>query len=279
VPKVLLDGVNLWYEIQGKGDPITLIGGYGLVHNQWDFVNDYLVKHHQIVHWNYRGVGNSDWTMTEPYTVEQWVDDMKAILDDAGIEKTNIWATSTGSVIGIRFASKYPERTKALITYPWFRTDDTWKDIFRISYEVARTFGVFTLARVYGGVVLPPDVLYTKTGVDFELFEAKHFKKNVNMRTLKALLEAYANVDLTGDVPRLKCPTLLLMGNDSRLNQEESLSSASFTTLVKAFKELKPDAEVAAVEGAGSTYCMVTKPKETAQIVLDFLNRIKVNLQ
>src|SRR5262245_39120059 len=119
MPKVLSNGNNLWYEVTGKGNPITMIGGFGLLHNQWDFVNPYLEKHHRVVNWNYRGSGRSDWTMTEPFTVEQWVEDMRTVLDDAGIDKTNIWGTSTGSVIGIRFAAKYPERTKALITYPW----------------------------------------------------------------------------------------------------------------------------------------------------------------
>jgi pimeloyl-ACP methyl ester carboxylesterase len=274
MPKVLFNGINLWYDIQGKGDPLTLIGGYGLLHNQWDFVNSYLLEHHQVIHWNYRGAGNSDWTMTEPCTIEQWVDDLNAILNAAGIEKTNIWSTSTGSFIGIRFAGKYPERTKALITYPQFRADQTWKDIMRVSYEVARTYGIYSLARLYAGVVLPPDVLYTKTGINFEQFEAHYFEKNVNMLTLEAHVNAYANADLTGDVKRLTCPTLLLMGNESRLNEEASLLAVGFNALVNAFKALKPDAEVAPIEGAGSTYCMITKPEETARIVIDYLKRV-----
>ena len=57
----------------------------------------------------------SDWSLTEPLTLEGWVEDLKFTLDEVGIDKTNIWCTSTSTPIGIRFASKYPERMKTLI--------------------------------------------------------------------------------------------------------------------------------------------------------------------
>lgn len=268
------DGANLWYEVSGTGEPLTLIGGYALQHDQWDFINGHLAGDHRLVHWNPRGLGRSDWSYSAPFSVERWVDDLRAVLDDAGIERTAIWATSTGSAIGIRFASKYPERTSALITYPWYHADETWKDIFRVSAAVARVFGYFTLARVYTSVVLPPELLYDQVGIDFERYETEAFERNINPGTLDAVMEALCNVDLTADVARLKCPTLLLMGSDSRLNEDESLESASYEGLVGAFVALNPDAEVIAVPGAGSTYLMITKPAETAQIVTEYLSRV-----
>src|SRR5262245_26941956 len=130
------NGVSLWYDVQGAGDPLVLIGGFALVDRQYDFCNEHLTEHHRIVHWQYRGVGKSDWSMTEPYSIEGWVDDLATVLDAAGIERAAIWATSTGASIGTRFAAKYPERTRALITYPWVRADQGWRDIFTASYEV-----------------------------------------------------------------------------------------------------------------------------------------------
>ena len=91
------------------------------------------------------------------------------------------------------------------------------------------------------------------------------------MTTMKELMDTLSSIDLTGDVPRIKCPTLLLMGNESALNDEESMQSASFDTLVNDFLKLKPDAEVQAVKGAGSTYCMITNPEETCKLVLNYL--------
>ena len=59
------------------------------------------------------------------------------------------------------------------------------------------------------------------------------------MTTMKELMDTLSSIDLTGDVPRIKCPTLLLMGNESALNDEESMQSASFDTLVGDFLKLK----------------------------------------
>ena len=273
--KVRVDGVNLWYDIQGKGDPLVLIGGFALVDSQFEFCKRYLTPHYRLVHWNYRGVGKSDFTMTQTYTVERWVDDLAAILDDAQIEKASIWATSTGAAIGTRFASKYPERTSALITYPWVRADAGWRDIFRASYEVASVFGIRQLSRLFAGVVLPPKVLYSKEGIAYEQWAKERYAENVNMTTLKAVIDAYASVDLTADVRNLRCPTLLLMGNDSALNtRKDRLESAAHDTLIRQFTSLKRDVDIATIRGAGSTYCMITKPKECCAAAHKYLKRI-----
>ena len=50
----------------------------------------------------------------EPYTLDFLVEDTKRILDDHGIEKTDIVGFSLGSFIGQKFAAKYPERVGKL---------------------------------------------------------------------------------------------------------------------------------------------------------------------
>ena len=91
------------------------------------------------------------------------------------------------------------------------------------------------------------------------------------MTTMKELMETLSSIDLTSDVPRIQCPTLLLMGNESALNDDESMESASFDKLIGDFLALKPNAEVQAVKGAGSTYCMITNPEETCELVINYL--------
>jgi hypothetical protein len=89
------------------------------------------------------------------------------------------------------------------------------------------------------------------------------------------VLDALSNVDLTGDVKRLKCPTMLLMGDDSALNKDEKMKSSSYDYLVGEFLALQPKTTVGTVKGAGSTYCMITRPKDTCQILIDYVKRLK----
>lgn len=271
--KAARDGIDLWYEVAGKGETLVLIGGFAMVHEQFAFSMEHLNRHFRTINWNYRGVGRSDWSMTEPYTVEGWVEDLRAVLDAARVRSAHVWATSTGSAIGVRFASKYPARVRSLVTYPWIRTDQFWRDIFDITHRVGSTFGVGALSKLFYSVVLGGDAQYSPDAIRLERWMAGSFERNVNPATLRNVADAYANVDLSGDARRLRCPTLLLMGDEGPVGATKSLETTTFGSLVGEFLRLKPDAEVAAIHGAGSTYCMITKPRETCQIVIDFLKR------
>ena len=268
------NGVHLWYETKGEGPPLTLIGGFALIQDQWDYVVDDLAEKYKVVNWSFRGSGNSDWTMASPPSVDQYAEDLRIVLDAAGIEKTAIWATSTGAPVGLRFAAKYPERVSALITYPWYKTDDTWRGIMDAAYMVGKYFGVEAMSRLFAGSVFPPALLYEKAGTEYEQWAKKVYTKNLNPNTLRQVIDAYKEVDLTGEVKRLQCPTLLLMGNDSLQNEIEDMKEVSFDYLTTSFLALKPDAELATITDAGSTYCMITSPKKCSSAAIEFLDRV-----
>ena len=74
------DGHRLWYDVQGSGEPLTLIGGFALLHDQFEICLPNLHKYgYKTVNWNYRGSGHSDCTLVKPYSVEDWVEDMRAL--------------------------------------------------------------------------------------------------------------------------------------------------------------------------------------------------------
>ena len=267
------DGHKLWYDVQGTGEPLTLIGGFALLHDQFELCLPNLHEHgYQTINWNYRGSGKSDWTLVRPYCIEDWVEDLRAVLDDAGIEKTTIWATSTSSVIGTRFAAKYPNRVNALLTYPWYKADRYWIDLFDAVDGICRMFSPRALSRIFAGSVLPKSLQYTPAQIEYETWSGDKYEANVNMTTLRNTLDALSNVDLTGDIKSLQVPVYLLLGNDSALNHMENKKAASFDKLTTDFLALKPDATIGVVEGAGSTYCMITKPKETVEKLHELLS-------
>jgi 3-oxoadipate enol-lactonase len=88
------DGKQIWYDIIGGGEPLVLIGGSSLVHRQWDFMLPLLQDYFKVILYDQRGAGLSDRT-PDGITVEQWVDDLKMILDEIGLKKTHIFATSS----------------------------------------------------------------------------------------------------------------------------------------------------------------------------------------
>ena len=107
--------------------------------------------------------------------------------------------------------------------------------------------------------------------MEYEQWAKTKYVENVNPTTIKNVLDAYANLDLTSDIRGLQCPTMLLMGNDSALNADSNLTSASYEGLLSDFLALKDDVKIATIEGAGSTYCMITRPDDCCTAVVDYL--------
>ena len=66
------------------------------------------------LHYDKRGTGMSDRTVRVP-TVDEHVEDLRAVMDEAGIERATLAGVSEGGPIAIAFAATYPERVDRLI--------------------------------------------------------------------------------------------------------------------------------------------------------------------
>ncbi|MCE3243631.1 MAG: bphD, partial [Deltaproteobacteria bacterium] len=59
--KVNVDGVNLYYELYGQGDPLVLVAGTGISLAPWRIAQvPEFSKHYQVLIYDHRGLGRSD---------------------------------------------------------------------------------------------------------------------------------------------------------------------------------------------------------------------------
>ena len=110
---VKVNGVDLYYEVAGRGEPLVLIHGNGGDRRHWDFQFEPLSKEFQIIRYDVRGYGKS--VFTNPDIEFSHHDDLKALLGYLEIESAHISGISMGSGIAIDFALAYPKRCKSLI--------------------------------------------------------------------------------------------------------------------------------------------------------------------
>jgi pimeloyl-ACP methyl ester carboxylesterase len=258
------DGKGIWYNVGGDGEPLVLIGGSSLVHNQWDFMVPLLKDHFKVILYDQRGAGLSDRT-PEGITVEQWADDLKQILDEIVAERTHIFGTSNGSFIVIRFAAKYPERTGAIIHYGMHKLTEQSLKMSRIGAKIVDEFGVgngsmgaYFLVRLFG---MPPA---------YEEWETYRFEENLTPDGWKAMHDAL-HVDLTEDLSKIKAPQLIIVGDSGPIGKDTDYGSGW-----KDVQRLGSDVEVAVIPGAEGTYCVVTHPAEVAKEVIGFLNKHRI---
>jgi hypothetical protein len=100
-----------------------------------------------------------------------------------------------------------------------------------------------------------------------ESWETELFDENLTPEAWKAMHEAL-DVDLSEDVAKIKAPQLILIGDTGLIGKDSDYGSGW-----KEVKKACSDVEVAVIEGAEGTYCVVTHPNQVAGVVVPFLKK------
>lgn len=106
--------VGIAYEIRGEGEPLVLVHGLAYDRAGWGRLPDLLAERFRVVLVDNRGVGESD-APPGPYTVAEMAADVVAVLDDARIDRTNLFGVSLGGYIAQELALTWPERIEKLV--------------------------------------------------------------------------------------------------------------------------------------------------------------------
>ena len=128
MPKLDRDGVNIHYEVHGKGPTILLSHGYSSTSRMWEGQVAALKDRYQVVVWDFRGHGESDYPKDPArYSEELTVGDMAALLDLVGTRKAIVAGLSLGGYMSLAFHASHPERVRALMLFdtgPGFKKDE-----------------------------------------------------------------------------------------------------------------------------------------------------------
>jgi pimeloyl-ACP methyl ester carboxylesterase len=261
------NGVDLWFQTTGQGEPLVMTGGFGLLHDQWHYIRPILAQSYTVIDWHYRGNGLADRSWPGTYTFERWVDDLKVVLDHLKVKRAHLWGTSTGAKLSLRFASRFPGRAASLITYPSFRGGGRAPNDPFIA--LGARFGYEALGRMYQWYGCAEENKWTARGNEIAQFEAASFARNFSLANFAETLDIFGRADLTADVGRLKLPVLLLLGESGTLGSARPNMQAT----IKEFQTLCPQAEVTTIPKAGGTYCVIEEPAATAEAAVAFLQR------
>jgi pimeloyl-ACP methyl ester carboxylesterase len=222
------DGTRLHWSSAGTGSPTVLLtDGVGCAGYIWRFLRPELAKRHRVVHWNYRGHGQSE-APADParVSIADCVDDLFVVLDAAGERQAVIMGHSMGVQVALEAHRREPERVPGLILVCGApgRALDAIHDVpfaaAALPYAqaaVARFPGVSRL--LFRSVV--PTELALKLALTFEVNE-----KLVAREDLIRYLDDLADVD----------PTLFikLLGSAAQSDATDHLASIAVPTLIIA---------------------------------------------
>lgn len=127
MPKLDRDGVQIHYEVAGKGPVVLLTHGFSATGEMWKGQVEALKDRFTVLTWDMRGHGRSDYPADQgAYTEEATVADMAALLDTVGVKQAVIGGLSLGGYMSLAFHRAHPERTRALLiidTGPGYKND------------------------------------------------------------------------------------------------------------------------------------------------------------
>lgn len=114
MPHLRSNGITLYYEEHGSGEPLVLIMGFTVSSIGWHWNLPAFAQTFRAVVFDNRGVGRSE-KPDAPYSMAMFADDTAGLLDGLGIAQAHIFGISMGGMIAQEFALRYPQRVKTLI--------------------------------------------------------------------------------------------------------------------------------------------------------------------
>ncbi|PYS92589.1 MAG: adenylate/guanylate cyclase domain-containing protein [Acidobacteria bacterium] len=205
------------YQVIGEG-PVDLVYVPGWVtHLEYGWEEPSLARFYRrlasfsrLILFDKRGTGLSDQTTDLP-TLEQRMDDVRAVMEAVGSERAVVFGMSEGGNMALLFAATYPERTIALVTfgvfasrvwspdYPWAPTPDERQKFYdAIEHEWGGPIGVEDLA---------PSRAHDE---HFRMWWASYQRRSASPRAALALARMNTLIDVRHVLPAIRVPTLVL---------------------------------------------------------------------
>jgi pimeloyl-ACP methyl ester carboxylesterase len=221
------DGVKLFYQQKGEGNPIVLIHGWSGDHTVYEPAVNELCKKFKVISYDLRGHGNSD-RPEYGLTLNRFAADLEELM--ASLELTDV--TLVGHSMGASTAFEYVRnfgvsRIKSVSIFdmtPKLVNDDEWKlGLYHGKYtkedsdhDVTQMNEDFlTFARPFAKIVVP----YL---TDELLEEHLEVVKGNTPHVLSAMWHAMAVNDFRDVLPEITVPTQIIYGEKSTLYSRET---------------------------------------------------------
>jgi pimeloyl-ACP methyl ester carboxylesterase len=227
--------VNIAYQVVGDGalDLVYVSGWISNVELAWEeptyarFLRR-LASFSRLITFDKRGTGLSDPVpLRELPTLEERMDDLRAVLDAAGSQRAALFGHSEGGNMSVLFAAAHPERTVALVTFGIFAKRLWSPDYPWAPTAEARQRTIDELERDWGGQM---DVGELAPGADeaFKRRLATYLRRSASPGAAVALLRMNTDIDTRAVLPTIRVPTLVLHRTGDRdANVEEGRWIAS----------------------------------------------------
>jgi 3-oxoadipate enol-lactonase len=221
--RAAVNGVELGYLVAGSGaEWIVLLNGIAMSIAHWKPVVDRLQGRYRCLLHDFRGQSLSPDAPGKPgaQRLEVHVDDLVALMDEAGVAKAHMVGTSYGAEVALLFAVAHPERTASVVAIDGVSELDP---LLKAAVEA------------WKAAALADPVVFYRTTIPWN-YSAGYLAANADslarreaaiaalprswFTSFVRLCDAFLRIDLTKDLVRIACPTLVLVAGSDILKGE-----------------------------------------------------------
>ena len=214
MPKVTVNGLKLYYEIEGDGAPVVLIPGFAAGRWIWFKQTAEFARKFRVIIFDPKGVSASDKPEGQQ-TITLLADDVAHLLETIGVESAHIVGASFGGFVAQEFALKYPAMTRKLVLCcTSFGGPNHVVPAPETLQALASTKGLNSKERMRANLLLAFTPEYVQTQTD-EVDRIVHLRatNEVPEHIYLSQLQAAMNFNVESRLAEIKSPTLVLSGD------------------------------------------------------------------
>ena len=257
MPSIHINGIELYYEITGEGEPLLLIHGHGSSCRDWELQVKYFSKYYRVITFDVRGCGQSS-KPPGPYSMRLFAEDTAALLQKLDAYPAHVLGISMGGMIALELVLGFPKLVKSLIivnSYPEMRIE-TWR-------ERIQAWRRFLMVSLFGmrktGEILSKVLFIKPEQEELRYLFVEHWAKN-DPRAYRDSLKAIIGWDVSTRLGEIHCPVLVVASDEDYLPLEDK----------EAYTARMPNAKLVVIKDARHAVT-AEKPAEFNAIVREYL--------
>jgi len=115
MPKVEVNDIEMYYEIEGEGKSLLYISGsYGDLRRRPNVFDSPLADHFKILAFDQRGLGQTS-KPDKPYSMADYADDAAGLMEALNWDSAHVMGRSFGGMVAQELALRYPEKIEKLV--------------------------------------------------------------------------------------------------------------------------------------------------------------------
>lgn len=212
------DGTQIAFATTGSGPPLVR-AGHWLTHLEFDWHSpvwrpllDELGKDFQVVRYDQRGNGLSDWQLGD-LSLDAFVADLEAVVDACGLDRFYLYGTSQGAPIAVAYTARHRDRVNHLVLQGGFARGRLRRGT---AEEIEQGKALLTLIRHQWGKEGSPFIqafasMFAPGGTKEEISSLAELQRVTtspqNAASLRAAVDSF---DVTGELGKVDVPTLVI---------------------------------------------------------------------